>query len=128
MEIMRWLNSIPMQGAEWIITLCFIALDVLVGTCRAWANKTISSTKARQGVMHKMGFLGALLLCTLIDTAQGFLDLGFVAPTLTICCIMICLTEIFSICEHIQKMNPEIDLHFLEINEKDGERDEHAGD
>lgn len=127
-NILNFLNSMPMQGTEWIITTCFIVLDVLVGTCHAWATKTISSVKARQGVMHKMGFLGAMLLCTLIDVAQAFLDLGFVAPTLTLCCIMICLTEVFSICEHIQEMNPEINLHFLESNGKDEHRNEHAGD
>lgn len=119
-----WLNSVPVSNVEWIITICFICLDVLLGTVHAWLTNSISSSKARNGVMHKMGYLGAMLLCSLIDAAQSYLDLGFAAPTLAICTVMICLTEIFSICEHITEMNPDINLGFLEKSKKSEEDDE----
>lgn len=119
-----WLNSVPASGVEWLLALAFIVLDVIIGTCHAWATNTISSTKARQGIMHKMGYLGAMLLCTLIDIAQGYLNLGFSAPTLAVCSIMICLTEIFSICEHIEAMNPDINLRFLEQNKDKEEKED----
>lgn len=120
----------PMQppttiGIEWLIALCFIALDVLIGTCKAWAKGEISSKVARQGVMHKMGFIGALALCTLIDFSQRYLDLGFSVPTLAACVIMVSLCECYSIMEHIQDMNPDINLRFLKGNDEE-KRGEHS--
>lgn len=101
-------------GFQWGITLCFIGLDVALGTVKAFLTGTVSSQKARQGVMHKLGFVGAMTLCALIDVAQTQLDLGFRAPVFLTCCVMICLCEIFSICEHLNDMNPQINLNFLQ--------------
>lgn len=115
--VTQWLNSLPVSGTEWIFVILFVVLDVGLGTFKAWSTGTISSSIARQGVMHKMGYFGAMALCTLIDFAQEFLNLGFQTPTLTICAVMICLTEAFSVCEHIQEMNPDIDFSFLKRGE-----------
>lgn len=112
--VTQWLTEIPIDAALWCVVMAFIILDVLVGTVKAFITHTVSSEKARKGVLHKMGFIGAMLLCTCIDIAQGVADLGFTVPTLTVCAVMIILCEIFSLCEQIHEMNPDINLSFLE--------------
>lgn len=112
--IAGWLAQIPSDAALWCVVVAFIALDVLVGTIKAFATKTVSSEKARLGVLHKMGFICAMLLCTVIDIAQSIADLGFEVPTLSVCSVMIILCEIYSLAEQIHDMNPDINLSFLE--------------
>ena len=111
--ISQWLQSIPVDTALWCVTLFFIALDVIVGTVKAVLTKTVSSEKARKGILHKSGFITAMLICTFIDIAQKVVDLGFSVPVLGMCCVMIIMCEIFSLCEHAQEMNPDLNLTFL---------------
>lgn len=116
--ITELLKTIPSDCTFWIITCVFIALDVIVGTTKAIITKTVSSEKARQGVMHKTGFIFVMLLCSCIDIAQQIIDLGFQIPLLGAATFMICATEIFSIAEHIKELNPDINLSFLQHKEK----------
>lgn len=115
--IANWMQSIPNDCALWIIVMIFIALDVLVGTVKAVITKTVSSEKARKGVLHKMGFITAMLICTSIDIAQQIADMGYSVPVLGLCSTMIIACEIFSLCEHAQEMNPDINLSFLHTKE-----------
>ena len=116
-QIINWIQTIPINSACWILVITFIGLDVVIGTFKAYITKTISSAKARQGLMHKTSFIGALLLCNLIDIAQSITvikdALGFTIPISTLCSIMIISCEIMSICEHIKELNPDIKLDFL---------------
>ena len=117
--VAHWLQTIPHDMALWFVVLVFIALDVIVGTIKAWLSGTISSEKARKGVMHKTGFIVVMTLCTLIDIAQHVADIGFTVPVLGVCSIMIIGCEVFSLCEHVQELNPDIDLKFLHTNDHD---------
>lgn len=108
-----WLQSVPVDSALWILVLVFIVLDVIAGTVKAILTKTVSSEKARKGVMHKMGYILAMLMCTSIDIAQSIVDLGYTVPLLELCAAMICIAEVFSLCEHIKDLNPDIKLNFL---------------
>ena len=121
-QITNWLTSIPTDEALWILTLMFITLDVMLGTTRAIINHELSSTIARQGIMRKMGFIGAMLLCNIIDIAQGIGHvnemLGYVVPVTVLCATMIISCESISIAESIQAMNPDIDLKFLDKSNK----------
>lgn len=111
------LESWPQDVTLWAVVMVFVALDVILGTVKAWITRTLSSSKAREGILHKMGFLGAMLLCTLIDVVQGLSigpELGFTVPVSLLCTTMIVMCEVMSICEHIKDMNPEIDLKFLD--------------
>lgn len=113
-----WLQGIPNDAACWAAIAVFIALDVVLGTAKAAIKKELSSTKAREGLMHKAGFIGAMLLCNLIDIVQGTLDLGYSVPLTLGCAVMICVCEVMSIAEHIQELNPEINLSFLHKEDK----------
>lgn len=110
----HWLSGMPTDSALWLIVFVFVALDVLLGTIKAAITQTLSSKVARAGIMHKCGFLGAMLLCNLIDIAQAVADFGFSVPVTGLCAVMIVCCEVMSICEHIQELNPDIDLKFLE--------------
>ena len=106
-------SNIPIDGLEWIAATSFIAIDVILGTLTAILQKNLSSQVARQGIMHKLGFVGALTLCTIIDIFQTTIDLGYTVPTLSACTLMIIACETISICEHISALNPEINISFL---------------
>ncbi len=112
--IAGWLLAIPQDSALWLIVVVFILLDVFMGTVKAFLESSLSSKVARQGIMHKMGFLGAMLLCNFIDIAQRVGDFGFTVPVSGLCAVMIVACEVMSICEHIRDLNPDIDLNFLE--------------
>ncbi len=116
--IAHWLMGLPTDSALWLIVVVFILLDVFLGTLKAFLTSTLSSKVARTGIMHKMGFLGAMLLCNIIDIAQCVGDFGFQVPVSGLCAVMIVACEVMSICEHIQELNPDINLDFLESKGK----------
>ena len=119
--ISQWLQSIPTNSACWLLITLFIILDVVLGTIKAYLNKSLSSEVARKGVMHKIGFFGSMLLCNLIDLAQGITPikdaLGVQIPTSIVCACMIILCEIMSIYENVKELNPNVDLEFLDDKE-----------
>ena len=117
--ISDFLLSIPFDSALWLIVTTFIILDVFCGTLKAFIMHNLSSEKARKGVLHKAGFFTVMLLSTIIDAAQTIADFGFSVPLLPICSVMIVLCEIYSIAEHIEAMNPDIDLKFLRKGKDD---------
>lgn len=95
----------------WHITafaLAFIAMDLLTGFAQAVANKTVSSTKMRDGLWHKCGFVLTMLLAALIEWAMQYIDLGFTLPLFVPVCTFIMITEIVSIFENICKLSPEL--------------------
>lgn len=112
-SIASWLMSIPLDCALWVIVVAFIALDVIVGTVQAFLTKTVSSEIARKGIMHKLGYITAMLVCSFVDVAQQIADFGFTVPVLFLCSAMIVTAELYSLCEHAQEMNPDIDIDFL---------------
>lgn len=116
--VAEWLKSIPWDLALWIVVMIFITLDVVVGTVQAILTKTVSSEKARKGVLHKMGFITAMLVCSFIDIAQQIVDIGYSLPVLGFCSLSIITCEIFSLCEHARRMNPDIKLDFLHTKDE----------
>lgn len=96
---------------NWHITafaLGFIALDLLTGFTQAVANKTVNSTKMRDGLWHKCGFVLTMLLAAMIEWTMRYIDLGFTLPLFVPVCVFIILTEIVSIFENICKLSPEL--------------------
>lgn len=91
-----------------VITCCFIAFDLLTGILQAWKNKELKSSKMREGLFHKVGFLCVIVLGLGIDKAQIYFDLGFSAPIGTAVNLFICGTEIVSIYENICKISPDL--------------------
>lgn len=86
----------------------FVVMDLVSGIMQAIANKTLDSTKMRNGLWHKCGFIMAVILAALVEWAMQFVDLGFTLPLFVPVCVFIILTEIVSIFENICKLSPEL--------------------
>lgn len=91
--------------ALWIF--CMV-LDYLTGSIGAALRSEWNSTKAREGIMHKMGMLGGVLLCALCDallgTATGSMQLLLTRLIL----IMFMVTELGSIFENLGKQGVKL--------------------
>lgn len=102
------------------ITCAFIALDVITGLIKAIKNKEVSSTKMKDGLFHKCGFLLAMTLGGLCEFAMLQIDLGFALPIMPAICGYIILTELASILENLCKITPELgDIKFMQIFKRD---------
>ena len=92
----------------YFITFAFIVLDFATGLTKAFATKTFTSTKMREGLFHKVVLILCMILGFLVDYAQGYVDLGLSVPVAAAVCVYICLMEVISIIENICKINPDI--------------------
>ena len=93
---------------SFVVVFLFILLDILTGVTQAVKNKTLSSNVMREGIYHKLGYVFVLLTATLCEYGMSYLDLGFTAPIIVPCMIMISLTELVSIVENISRITPEL--------------------
>ena len=91
-----------------IIALVFNALDLITGIITALKNKDIQSSKLRDGLFKKVGFILCYVVAWLIDTEGSQIGFQFGAPILPIIIIYVCTTELVSILENICKINPDI--------------------
>lgn len=91
-----------------IIALVFNGLDLFTGIITAVKNKDIQSSKLRDGLFKKVGFMLCYFVAWLIDT-KGYL-VGFQLSVQIIPVIIsyVCLTELVSILENICVLNPDI--------------------
>ena len=89
--------------------LLLIALDVVVGFTGAAITKTISSSKMRSGLLHKLMELAAVALADIVDGALlGGFDIMEGSPLLIGVCAYIALMEASSVLELIAKYNPDM--------------------
>lgn len=99
-----------------VIACCFMLLDLLTGFAQAVINKCVESTKMKTGLMHKCGFLLAIIFGCLCEYAMGYIDLGFTVPVQDAVCLFIILTEIVSNLENLAKISPELaNSKFMDI-------------
>ena len=92
----------------YFITFAFIVLDFATGLTKAFATKTFTSTKMREGLFHKVALILCMILGGLVDYAQGHMDLGVAVPVAAAICVYICIMEITSIIENVCKINPQL--------------------
>lgn len=91
-----------------IITLIMIVLDLVSGFIGALKEKKVQSEKLRQGLWHKSGFIGLIVLAYIIEYASMRFDLGFQVPTVIAVLIYIIVTEAISIFENLCVLNPDL--------------------
>ena len=90
------------------ITCIFIIFDIVTGIAGGVKEKALNSSALREGLWHKSGFIGLILLAYILQVASLYVDLGFEIPSITVICIYIILTECVSIFENLCILNPEI--------------------
>lgn len=81
---------------------------MVTGVIAGVKNKNIQSSKLRDGLFKKVGFIFCYLLAWLIDTNGGTVGISIGVSLLPIIVLYVVLTEITSIIENICKINTDI--------------------
>ena len=92
----------------YVLTACFIVLDMITGIIKAFKEKSYTSSVMRQGLFHKCGSVLCVAFGVLVDYSQHYLDLGVSIPVAFSICAYIVLMEIGSIIENVCAINPHI--------------------
>lgn len=101
--------SNPLAQVAIATVLLLIALDVIVGFTGAAITKTISSSKMRNGLLHKLMELAAVALADIVDGALlGGFDIVEGSPILVAVCAYLAVMEASSVLELIVKYNPDL--------------------
>ena len=90
------------------ITCGFIVFDLITGIAKAVKNRELCSTKMKDGLFHKCGFILSIILGLLCEWASVQIDLGFAIPFLPAICGFIILTELASSLENLAEISPEL--------------------
>lgn len=90
------------------ITSGFMLLDLISGVVKALKEKTLNSSKMRDGLFKKAGSVLIMLLGALVDYGQAYVDIGVSIPVATIFCGIIIMTEVVSIIENACVINPNL--------------------
>ena len=103
-----------------IIACCFMLLDILTGFIQAVINKNVDSQVMKRGLLHKCGFMLAIVFGCLCEYSMCYIDLGFTVPIQDAVCIYIIVTEMVSILENLAKISPELaNVKFMDIFKRD---------
>ena len=81
---------------------------MVTGIIAGVKNKDIQSSKLRDGLFKKVGFIFCYLLAWLIDTQGDSIGLSIGVSLLPIIVLYVVLTEITSIVENICKINTDL--------------------
>lgn len=91
-----------------IVALIFNATDLVTGLLQALKNKEIKSSKLRDGLFKKVGFILCYFVAWLVDTKGYFIGFDLGVNVLPIIVLYTCTTELVSIIENICKINTDI--------------------
>lgn len=97
---------------------CFLMLlDILLGYAAAVKGKTVKSAKMREGLWHKTGEMGIILVGDVLDgMLLGGIDMPFTAPVTTAMIVYLAINEAVSCMENIVKLDPELgDKRFFRV-------------
>lgn len=104
------MEQILSDGQAWAVwlTVAFIVLDVVSGIAKGAKLGQLSSSKMREGIWHKAGYVLIITLAVLIEVGSKHIDLGFTVPLVIPACVYIILSEVMSIFENATVLNPQI--------------------
>lgn len=112
----------------WLVTVGFILADLGSGVIKALKKKELKSSRMREGLYNKAGFVMVLALGAGVDKAQQFFELGFNVPVCQAVAGFIILTEVVSIWENICAISPALKnsviSSYFHIVEKENEDNE----
>lgn len=90
------------------VALGFNALDILTGLVSAIKNKDIKSTKLRDGLFKKVGFIFCYFTAWLVDGYGDVIGFKLGVAILPVIVLYVCTTELVSILENISKINSDL--------------------
>lgn len=91
-----------------MIALVFNGLDLLSGIIAAIKKKDLQSSKLRDGLFKKVGFLFCYFLGWLVDNQGDKIGFQFGVPILPVIVLYVCTTELVSIIENICVINTDL--------------------
>lgn len=91
-----------------IVALVFNAFDIISGLIAGAKNKDIESSKLRDGLFKKVGFIMCYAVAYIVDTYGTMIGFQISIAILPIIVLYVCTTELVSILENICKINPDI--------------------
>lgn len=105
-----------------IVTALAIALDVVTGFAGAVKAGTVMSGKMREGLWHKAGFAGLIVMAFLLEYMLAHIPVGGVEvayiqdicaalssiPLVLTACLWVIVTEAVSVMENLCILNPAI--------------------
>lgn len=118
------INAIPI-----IVALIMMAMDILTGFAQAVCNHDVQSVKMREGLWHKVGYVGAITVGIVLEEAMANFTidvLDFEIPTTLAICVVIVVGELVSVVENLCKMNPDIEKVFGKLLETKQEEDDES--
>lgn len=102
---------VPLSEAQtWSILLACVMMcaDVVVGFIQAVINNRLSSTKMRQGLLHKVLILILIFVCLAIEIGISHtVKLPYDIPTCGVVCGYVIIMELVSILENIARGYPQ---------------------
>lgn len=109
------------------ITAILIAMDYLSGIAAAASRGDLQSSKMREGLWHKLGEVGAILLAYLVAEEGHYIGLPYQIDLLIpAVLIWISVMEITSILENLAILNPDLaSAGFLQIFKKTTKENDH---
>lgn len=94
-----WLIAVP---------LIFNVFDIIAGVIKAVCLGNLSSTKWREGLMHKASYILLLLLAVALQLSGPLFGWGVGVPSVPVVAALIVIGECISIIENIGEMNPNL--------------------
>lgn len=99
-----------------VLAAVMMLLDIISGFAGAAKVKSIDSTKMRDGLWHKGGFCGLIVLAFVCEVATSIYDAAAIdagtsipeIPAVGIVCLLIIAIEIVSVVENLCVLNPQI--------------------
>lgn len=91
-----------------LIALLFNVFDMISGLIAGFKNKDIQSSKLRDGLFKKLGFVACYVLAFVLDTYGAIIGLTIGIKILPAVVLYVVTTELVSITENIHKINPDL--------------------
>lgn len=88
-----------------LVALSFNVVDLITGFISALYNKDIQSSRLRDGLFKKVGFIFCYLLAFMVDTEGKLIGLNLGVDILPGIITVAVITEISSVIENICKIN-----------------------
>ena len=99
------------DAQSWGIALACVMMvaDIVVGFISAAINEELSSTKMRNGLLHKVLMLVLIFVCLAIEVGISHsVTLPYDIPTCEVVCGYIVIMELMSVLENIANGYPEL--------------------
>lgn len=101
---------IQLQGYGVPIVAVVLAsvLDMVFGFGAAVLSKEVSSSKMREGIAHKLGILGLMVVAVFVELGTCYVGLPVNVPVVGGVAVWLVLMELISVCETLTRLNPEL--------------------